>query len=505
MVVLAPDRRPEVAAVTDPADYGGGRRGRRWVPRSPVIIVLVAALVAAVALDRTEPDRDANAAAITDAPAIPGADALSVSWYCPEGSATDDGRADETVLVANLGDEDATAVVSVFDGNDEPSREPVDVPARSQVDVELNEVTDQEEELLLDGTIAGPGVMVEAFGGEVVVEHAITRGSDFAVGPCARGAAPEWFFAAGTTVRGTELMLSLFNPFGDDAIVDLTFLTDTGVQTPEGAEALIIPRRSRVSVPLHALVQRQAQVATVVRTRTGRVIAEQSLASDGSEIAQGFALSLGATDPAQSWTLPHGSMPSGSTHNVSVANFTDNGSEAQVRVDVDDGGRVEPQTVPVAARSVTVVDVGGLVPVDATYTVGVRVTGEEPVVVEELVTSTAATAGGLALGAGVREPARRWAFAGAAGLDGDAVVSVVNRGSRPVTVSLTAYASDDAEAPESPSELELDVGERGSFELGELDIGADLVLVVEADGPVFASRLLSAATGRSLDPGIPGR
>ena len=492
--------------MTDPEAYSGGRRDRRWVPRTPVIVVLAAAMVAAVVLDQTEPDRDANAAgAITDAPAIPAADALSVSWYCPEGSATDGGRADETVLVANLADDDATAVVTVFGGDDEPSRESVEVPPRSQVEVALNEVTEEQEQLLLDGTIAGPGVMVEAFGGEVVVEHALTRGTDIAVGPCARGAAADWFFAAGTTVRGTELMLNLFNPFGDDAIVDLTFLTDTGVQTPEGAEALIVPRRSRVSVPLHALVQRQAQVATAVRARTGRVVAEQSLASDGSEIAPGFALSLGATEPAEGWTLPYGAMPSGSTHNVSVANYTENGSEAEVRVDVDDGPRVEPQTVPVPARSVTVVDVGGLVPVDSTYSVAVRVTGDEPVVVEELSTSTASSAGGLALGAGVREPAGRWAFAGAPGLEADAVVSVVNPGPRPVTVSLTALASDDTDAPESPPELELDGGERGSFDLGELEIGADLVLVVEADGPVFASRFLFTATGRSLDPGIPGR
>ncbi len=493
--------------MTDPEGYGGGRSGRRRVPRAPVIIVLVAAVAAAVVFVRTEPERDANAAAaISDAPAIPDADALSASWYCPEGSATDGGRADETLLVANVGDEDAAAVVTVFDGDDEPAREGVEVPARAQVEVELNEVTDAEEQqLLFDGTVTGPGVMVEAFGGEVVVEHAIASGDELAVSACARGAAPEWFFAAGTTVRGTELMLSLFNPFGDDAIVDLMFLTDTGVQTPDGAEALIVPRRSRVSVPLHALVQRQTQVATAVRARTGRVVAEQSLACDGSEIAKGFALSLGATGPADRWALPYGLMGADNTHTVSVANFADSGSEAEVRVDVDDGARVEPQTVPVPARSVAVVDVGGLVAIDARYSVDVRVTGEEPVVVDQLVTSTADTAGGLALDAGVREPARRWAFAGAAGLDADATVSVVNPGPRPVTVSLAAYGSSDAEAPESPPELELDVGERGSFALEDLDIGADRMLVVEADELVFAERVVTTETGRSLDPGIPGR
>lgn len=495
-----------MATVSDPGyEPRRSRLGsaRRWVPRAPIIIVVVAAMAAAVVFDGTEPDRDASAAGGgRDAPAIPRADALSVSWYCPEGTAG--GRADETLLVANLGGEDAAAVVTVFDGDDEPARERVDVPARGQVEVELAELTDEQEALLADGNIAGPGVMVEAFGGEVVVEHAVVGDGGFAVGPCARGAAPEWFFASGTTVRGTELMLNLFNPFGDDAIVDLMFLTDTGVQTPDGAEALIVPRGSRVSVPVHALVQRQVQVATAVRARTGRVVAEQSLASDGSEIAAGFGLSLGAAGPSDTWTLPYGSVNAPGAHTVSVANFGENGSEVEVRVDVDDGERIEPETVPVPARSVAVVDVGGLAPAGAAYAVDVQATGAEPVVVDELLTLAGDGAGGLALDSGTPEAARRWAFAGAAGLDADAIVSVVNPGPRPVTASLSVYGSDDGESP-SPPELELGAGERGSFDLEELEIGADQVLLVRADGPVIAERLLVTESGGSLDAGVPGR
>ena len=479
--------------------------GRRWVPRAPIIIVVVAAIAAAVVFETTEPDRDANAAGpATDAPAIPTADALSVAWYCAEGSPTAGGRADETLLVANLGDEDAAAVVTVFDGDDEPARERVDVPARAQVEVELAEVTEGEEQLLLDGTIVGPGVLVEAFGGEVVVEHAVVSGDAFAVGPCARGAGPDWFFASGTTIRGTELMLSLFNPFGDDAIVDLTFLTDTGVQTPDGAEALIVPRGSRISVPVHALVQRQVQVATAVRARTGRVIAEQSLVSDGSEIPAGFALSLGATRPSGSWAFPYGVGGSERTHNLSVANFAESGSEVEVRVDVDDGERIEPQTVPVPARSVAVVDVGGLAPGGATYAVDVRVTGAEPVVVDELLTSAGDDAAGLALDSGAPQPAPRWAFAGAGDLDAGAIVSVLNPGPDRVTVSLSVLGSD-GDSPPTPVELNLGRGERNSFDLDELEIGADQLLLVQADGPVVAERLLTTDTGQSLDPGVPGR
>jgi hypothetical protein len=52
------------------------------------------------------------------------------------------------------------------------------------------------------------------------------------------------------TGPGAEHDLALFNPFGDDAIVDVTFLTDTGVQQPDDLQAVVVPRRSRITIPV---------------------------------------------------------------------------------------------------------------------------------------------------------------------------------------------------------------------------------------------------------------
>ena len=74
----------------------------------------------------------------------------------------------------------------------------------------------------------------------------------------ARAAPPtDWYFAAGTTVKGAQQYLVLFNPFGDDAIVDVSFLTDAGVQEPDDLQALVVPRRSRVTIPVQDAVPRQ--------------------------------------------------------------------------------------------------------------------------------------------------------------------------------------------------------------------------------------------------------
>lgn len=493
--------------MTGPGRSHRPRRPPRAGGRAPLVVaVVVVAVVAAAVVDRTDSERDATTVGrVTAAPAVPSAEALSVSWYCPGGNANEGGSAVESVLVANVGDEEASAVVTALAGEaDDPEPERIDVPAGDQVEVELADVTEVEEQRLEEGLVAGPGVMVEGFGGQVVVEHAVTRADEIAVGPCARGASTEWFFAAGTTVRGTELWLSLFNPFGDDAILDLMFLTDSGVQTPEGAEALVVPRRSRVSIPVHELVQREAQVATVVRARTGRVVAEQSLASDGSEVAAGLGLSLGATAPARTWVFPSGEATADGTQTVSVANFTDAGTEVEVRVLVDDDP-IDPQTVPIPTRSVAVVDTGELVPPGSNTVVEVRTVGNEPVVAETLATAAGESDVGLALDFGAPAPSRQWVFAAATGLDADAVVSVFNPGPEPVTVSLLAASENGVEASEGGDRLTLEVGEVGSFDPSDLGVGSGDVVVVEADGRVFASRLLVTETGRSLDPGVPAR
>ena len=81
--------------------------------------------------------------------------------------------------------------------------------------------------------------------------------------------------AGGTTVLGAEQWLTLFNPFPGDAVVDLTFFTDTGVEAPGDAQGVVIAGTSRLSIPVHDLVPRRDAVATRVTTRRGRVIAEQ--------------------------------------------------------------------------------------------------------------------------------------------------------------------------------------------------------------------------------------
>src|SRR5262249_48799871 len=155
-----------------------------------------------------------------------------------------------------------TATVTVMPGADAaPVSRTVRVPPRREVRIAVADVL----------ATAEPGVVVEVVGGQAAVAHELRTSDDIATEPCSRRAAPDWYFAAGTTVRGSQQFLVLFNPFGDDAVVDATALTDTGVQEPDQLQGLGVPRRSRVTIPIHDLVPRQELVALAVHARTGRV------------------------------------------------------------------------------------------------------------------------------------------------------------------------------------------------------------------------------------------
>jgi hypothetical protein len=241
-----------------------------------------------------------------------------------------------------------------------------------------------------------------------------------------------------------------------------------------------------------------------VQARAGRIVAEQSLAFDGSEGPLGISLSLGATAPARAWTFPFGTAAAGRTQSISVVNPSETSTEVEVSTVLEGSQTVSPQTVPVPARTVASVEVGTGLDPETQYAVDVRAIGNAPVVAEELFTTVAPSESGVALDFGATRPSTRWAFSGIPSADADGVISVLNSSGRPVTVTLVAYTEGDVDLPRSPPERALDAGERTSFTLSELGIDPDQVLLVQSDAPVFAERLVVTAVGRSLDPGVPG-
>jgi hypothetical protein len=499
-------RPPEMDESPEGTPRGRTARGRTArgqtarVFRAPVLVLIAAVVAGAVLLDRSAPSIAAPRAPVTgavDGPTIPPADAVSVAWYCAEGTSSTKGRADETIIVGNLAHHPIHVTVTVMTGADKRPRSVerrVDTLARTQFRVA--DIVKNPE----------PGVVVEVRGGQAIVEHELRGTGDVAVGPCAREPSRNWYFAAGTTVRGAQEWLTLFNPYGDDAIVDVTFLSESGYQAPGSTHSLVVARRSRVSLAVHDQVQRQDRVAIAVHALVGRVVAERTLLFDGTDARRGLAVSMGVTAPADRWRVVTGDARSGSAESLSIANFGITPTKVEVDVLLDGDAVLAPESVDVPARGVVRVDLATRVPVDAGYAVDVRVTRAAPVVVEAFgAWASPSPVTGVATTMGSVTSATRWALAvGRINASDDALISALNVSGQPITVQLYAYTAGDANSPTSAPAIAVPPGKRAVFRLSEHNIRPDQVIVVGANGPIVVGREILGG-GVSLSAAVPFR
>lgn len=486
------DGPPELAGSTSGRDDGVPARTSNRGTRLLVLLVLVGMLVAGVALERREPEVTDPRVTTRglDGPDVPPDDVLSTAWYCAAGTADPGGVADEVVVVGNLSPNRITADVTVDPGGDgeaQAARLRIEPYGRSTLPV--SDVVTAER----------PGVVVEVAGGAAIVEHEIRGNGDVAMSPCAHEPSDTWYFAAGSTARGAAETLELFNPFGDDAIVDIAFLTEGGVQEPQALQGFVVGRRSKVQVPVGDLVARQERVATAVRTRTGRVVAEQVRSFDGTDGQTGLALSLGVAAPRREWTLPVAEARPGATGAVAIANFGLTSTSVEVSILLSGDGVLAPESVEVPSRSVVRFDPSLRIPAGTAYAMVVRAQGDAPVVVESLLNTPV----GAATASGASVTARRWALAGAPD-DASSAVIATNRGTVPLTVELRAYVEGDVDGPTSAPAIAVEPGKTVRFDLDEWGIDPDQVLVVSADGPIVVGRETYAG-GESLALAVPFR
>jgi hypothetical protein len=291
----------------------------------------------------------------------------------------------------------------------------------------------------------------------------------------------------------------------------VSFVTDTGAQEPAGLQALVVPRRSRVTIPVQDSVLRQALVAAHVHARTGRIIAEQTqtfddVTVDGSN-RNGIALSAGTTAPSPVWRIPAGSTRDGARVQVALANFSSDNSRVDVRVALAGGGDLPAQTVRVPAQGIEVVDVTTRVPLDTDVAVTATVRDVDgrrvPVVAELLATwPTASSSTGLAGTLGSTRTATRWVVP-VPDVDAEATLTVFNPGTEPVTAEVLAAGDvDRAVGPTSEPELAIGPGKVKTLRLSLLG-ARPVAAVVTANHPVVVGLTLMGDAGAAVSTGLP--
>ncbi len=283
------------------------RRPLRSAPGRVVVLAVVAVVVVAVGVV------GAVAGTPTAAPAPPTADGVPVSpagsysssAFCAGGASGPDGTVGTTDFLTNTS---AAAVHGVMTSQvapgtgsgatstgspGAPTTRRVVVPAHGQAAVNPGA-----------GLPAGDLATWFGFdGGGVAVNQVVTGTKGWSTAPCASQSSASWYLAGGNTADGDALTLDLFNPTSTASVVDVTFLTPSGVVTPSDYQGLNIPAGQLVAENVGDFVQNQQDIATEVSAQSGQVVASQLQAwSSGS--TSGIGLSLGSPTASTDWYLP---------------------------------------------------------------------------------------------------------------------------------------------------------------------------------------------------------
>jgi hypothetical protein len=430
------------------------------------------------------------------------ADARSSAWYCTGATAAKDGIADGQVLVFNAGSRPLRGTITVYPNQGELRRTPIEVASTSRRAVRLADVA------------SAPYVsaLVELDGGEAVVELAGTGASGDAVTPCATAASPHWYFADGVTTKDATELLMLFNPFADDAVVDLVFGTEEGQVTPQALTGLSVRGEGMAVVNVGEFVQRREQVTAAVTARAGRMVVSRLQSFDGSAGRRGMSLALGSAAVGQQWYVPEGLVADGLTQRYHV--FNPGTEEAAVEVDLAlEQGDAEPiaLTVPAQSRVTVAANDETRIPKGVPHAATVRSLNGVGVVVERTIDAApVARRSGSSITPGSQVAARRWALAaGAADGTYDEILVLQNPGPRTAVVSVRVLGEGGAGlvSPQALQGLEVPPGQRLGVRLGDSVEGAATPAVVEADQPIVVERDVHRlrGVGTTMSMGIPLR
>lgn len=496
---------------------GGG------VARTPVLVGVALLLVAGGLADRaaSKPAQTGGgssvlAAASQEVPVAAPPRALSSSWFCAGATDRSGGRAPGWVVIANSGLGRATGIVTLIPSSGPPAKVAVSVPGDSRQSVNED----------VPGGADWIGAIVDMDAGAVSVEQEINGPGGFAITPCATSGSAHWYFAQGQTLVNAGAEISLLNPYPADAVVDLSFTTDQGVEYPVGFEGVVVPPGGLVSLNLGDHLRRRQQIATTVTARTGRVVAwkttwvdppasgaaivgtpaAQSPLADPAAPVPGATVELGAPSAGTRWVWSDGNAGNGVSEQYVVYNPGVQPAEVRLAIGLDEGA-AEPfelsvppgQVIPVAS------DQQARIPAGVAHSAVLESLNGVPVVAERVVAASSPSPwSGLGEMLGQRVPADRWLLGGTlSDSSHDGWVVVYNPGDRAIRVVLDRLDNGTQVPLPGSSPVVVQVGRRVAVHLPG---GLSEALVVSSDAPFYVESNVygsGGSRGISLAPGVP--
>jgi hypothetical protein len=269
------------------------------------------------------------------------------------------------------------------------------------------------------------GVGVQISGGGVVADE--IQGNTSV--PCVSQGVTRWYAAGFNTLVGSDAYLSLYNPTGTEAVLNVSVVDATGFSAPQNLQGVSVPAHAQEEIDLGRNVVNTTNVEVGVKVLRGSlaIVAEEDSAGT-------LSFNEGVQAPQTHAWFPEVTTANGATAEIRLSN--PNNKIAHVTLDVSLGNyKIAPQTTtlgPFTTGDITITP-NSAIPV-AGYA-GVSLHSDVPVVA------------GLATGTGTwialsspQSPSSAYVVRDFTGLGFDAA-SVTNTSSRSVTVHVTTYAA----------------------------------------------------------------
>ncbi|MBA3654388.1 MAG: hypothetical protein H0W70_09365 [Actinobacteria bacterium] len=457
--------------------------------RGVIIGALVVFLVAGGLVDRTGRHQVAASPAPPHDPVALPADGGASTWFCPLANAQPDAglSADGTIVIQNTRGNAIDGLLTLYPANGEPVTVALRAPARGRL-------LAHESEFITAGVVAA---VVEMEQGGVAVEQTVNGPIGETTSPCSTTAGDRWYVAEGSTALNQAMYLGLFNPFPEDAIVDLDFATDQGRTAPGAFQRIVVGARSVLAVSIGDHVRRRDHVAVTAVARRGRIVVGRLQTRTAPR--SGLTLALATPAPRTSWDFPDGITGDAVSERFHIYNPTKKDATVQLALTLDQGA-AEPFELKVPAGERLTLDPGSesRIPKGVGHAATVR--SNVPVVAERTLDYVAPSLRlGFSIAVGATRSARQWYLPqGGITESQEEWVVVHNRDQRAVRVSVTAVTGGQRVPLEGLTDVEIPGGQRRSFRLIDVVSRPDLPMVVNATGPVVVERVL-ARVGR---PGL---
>jgi hypothetical protein len=304
-----------------------------------------------------------------------------------------------------------------------------------------------------------------------------------------------------------SLSLLLFNPFPDDAIVDIKFATSEGTREPQATQGFVVRGRGLRVLPLDDIVRREPAVAVDVRARNGRVVVGR-VQSYVQGAKRALSVGLASPQPAEEWWFATGDKSETATEHLAIYNPGEEDAEVDIAfypTDPAAADAAEPVSITVPAGTSVPVDVNGSDGVPpGPHSIQVRSEPGSPVVAERTLDIKGDAAVNATLQPGSPLTANLWTFVTGAG-DGSETLVVANTTGDTATVTvrvlgpagLTPLVGLDGIELAPAGTLRIDLDEKGA---------AGVPVFVESSVAVVAERVIGAPAGQpgvAITRGIP--